>query len=243
MGTADQWEVGHDGLPEHRAQLLEGRGGPPGAHRRHGQVHRPALRRHLSGSFAKLGAVPGRRLRGLRPTPTRSTFHARARRRSTRPARGTSRSSSSQADFEHGRLPAAGARTPATPATSATTPTSRIGMNAATPNAEAARTFLSWVASGEFAELYANALPGFFSLSNSRVTLEDPLAAGVRRPGARRASRPSATRTRSSRAASRTSRTSCGASRRRSSTARLTPGDAAARDPGRPRKLVQAGRQ
>ncbi|MDT8857924.1 ABC transporter substrate-binding protein [Paracoccaceae bacterium Fryx2] len=51
-----------------------------------------------------------------------------------------------------------------------------IGMNAATPNAEAAKTFLNWVGSTEFAALYANALPGFFPLSNEPVTLEDPLA-------------------------------------------------------------------
>jgi raffinose/stachyose/melibiose transport system substrate-binding protein len=52
-----------------------------------------------------------------------------------------------------------------------------IGMNAATPNAEAAQTFLSWVASAEFATLYSNALPGFFSLSSEPVVVEDPVAA------------------------------------------------------------------
>ena len=51
-----------------------------------------------------------------------------------------------------------------------------IGLNAASANAEAARTFLEWVASEEFANIYANALPGFFSLSNFDVTLEDALA-------------------------------------------------------------------
>ena len=51
-----------------------------------------------------------------------------------------------------------------------------IGMNAKTENAEAAKTFLNWVASAEFASLYANALPGFFPLSNDPVELEDPLA-------------------------------------------------------------------
>jgi raffinose/stachyose/melibiose transport system substrate-binding protein len=51
-----------------------------------------------------------------------------------------------------------------------------MGMNAATKNPEAAKTFLSWVASPEFAALYANALPGFFSLSNQPVDLKDPLA-------------------------------------------------------------------
>lgn len=51
-----------------------------------------------------------------------------------------------------------------------------IGMNAKTPHAEAAKTFLNWVASPEFASLYANALPGFFPLSSEPVKLEDSLA-------------------------------------------------------------------
>ena len=51
-----------------------------------------------------------------------------------------------------------------------------MGLNAASPNAEAARTFLEWVGSQEFAGIYANALPGFFPLLNAEVTLEDPLA-------------------------------------------------------------------
>ncbi|WP_278923734.1 MULTISPECIES: ABC transporter substrate-binding protein [Pseudophaeobacter] len=51
-----------------------------------------------------------------------------------------------------------------------------IGMNAATPNPEAAKTFLNWVASSEFSTIFANALPGFFPLSSAPVTVEDPLA-------------------------------------------------------------------
>ncbi|WP_341212759.1 ABC transporter substrate-binding protein [uncultured Limimaricola sp.] len=51
-----------------------------------------------------------------------------------------------------------------------------IGMNAATEHPDEARTFLNWVASSEFATLYANALPGFFPLSQAPVEIEDPLA-------------------------------------------------------------------
>jgi raffinose/stachyose/melibiose transport system substrate-binding protein len=51
-----------------------------------------------------------------------------------------------------------------------------IGMNAASPNAEAAKVFLDWVGSPEFATLYANALPGFFSLNSTPVEMQDPLA-------------------------------------------------------------------
>lgn len=51
-----------------------------------------------------------------------------------------------------------------------------LGLNAASPNADAARTFLEWVGSPEFAALYANALPGFFSLNATPVEMVDPLA-------------------------------------------------------------------
>ncbi|ASY58867.1 ABC transporter substrate-binding protein [Sinorhizobium sp. CCBAU 05631] len=51
-----------------------------------------------------------------------------------------------------------------------------IGLNAKSPNADAAKTFLTWVASPEFAEIYANALPGFFSLNSTAVKMTDPLA-------------------------------------------------------------------
>ncbi|TCN24783.1 ABC transporter substrate-binding protein [Sinorhizobium americanum] len=51
-----------------------------------------------------------------------------------------------------------------------------IGLNPKSPNAEAAKMFLTWVASPEFADIYANALPGFFSLNSTAVKMTDPLA-------------------------------------------------------------------
>ena len=51
-----------------------------------------------------------------------------------------------------------------------------IGMNAATKHPEEAKAFLEWVGSSEFAALYANALPGFFSLNSAPVEMADPLA-------------------------------------------------------------------
>lgn len=51
-----------------------------------------------------------------------------------------------------------------------------MGVNAASPNQEAAMTFLEWMTSQEFAELYSNQLPGFFTLSDHSITLEDPIA-------------------------------------------------------------------
>jgi raffinose/stachyose/melibiose transport system substrate-binding protein len=51
-----------------------------------------------------------------------------------------------------------------------------MGLNAHSKNEAAAKTFLTWVASSEFGSLYANALPGFFSLQTKPVALNDPLA-------------------------------------------------------------------
>lgn len=51
-----------------------------------------------------------------------------------------------------------------------------MGLNAASDNKEAARKFLEWMTTPEFAELYSNALPGFFSLSDHDITLENELA-------------------------------------------------------------------
>ena len=51
-----------------------------------------------------------------------------------------------------------------------------LGMNAKTANPEAAQAFLNWVGSADFASMYANALPGFFSLSNHEIAMDDPLA-------------------------------------------------------------------
>lgn len=51
-----------------------------------------------------------------------------------------------------------------------------LGMNAKTQHPAEAKAFLEWVASDEFATLYSNALPGFYSLSNNPVTIQDPVA-------------------------------------------------------------------
>ncbi len=51
-----------------------------------------------------------------------------------------------------------------------------IGLNAASPNKDAAMKFLSFVASSEFGTIEANALPGFYPLSKEAVTINDPLA-------------------------------------------------------------------
>lgn len=51
-----------------------------------------------------------------------------------------------------------------------------MGMNAKSAHPEEAKKFLEWVGSSEFADLYANSLPGFFSLNSTPVAMTDPLA-------------------------------------------------------------------
>jgi raffinose/stachyose/melibiose transport system substrate-binding protein len=56
-----------------------------------------------------------------------------------------------------------------------------LGMNANSGEAEqeAARTFLEWVAGPEFAGLYTNLQPGFFSLSDYPISIDNPVAAAM----------------------------------------------------------------
>ncbi len=51
-----------------------------------------------------------------------------------------------------------------------------IGMNAKSANAADAKTFLDWVGSEEFANIFANSLPGFFPLSSAPVKISDDVA-------------------------------------------------------------------
>lgn len=51
-----------------------------------------------------------------------------------------------------------------------------IGMNAATKNADAAKTFLQWLETGKFAEEFGNDVPGFFGVSKNTPALKDPVA-------------------------------------------------------------------
>lgn len=51
-----------------------------------------------------------------------------------------------------------------------------FGLNAASKNQAAAKTFLNWMAGPDFARLYANALPGFYPLANVSYQVKDPVA-------------------------------------------------------------------
>ncbi len=52
-----------------------------------------------------------------------------------------------------------------------------MGVNAASPNKEAAKKFLEWMTTPEFAKLLANQLPGFFPISNNPPAPDNPHAA------------------------------------------------------------------
>ncbi|MCC7207929.1 MAG: carbohydrate ABC transporter substrate-binding protein [Anaerolineae bacterium] len=50
-----------------------------------------------------------------------------------------------------------------------------VGMNTATQHPDEARTFLEWVTTAQFAELFMNQQPGFFSLSDHEVSVDNEL--------------------------------------------------------------------
>jgi raffinose/stachyose/melibiose transport system substrate-binding protein len=52
-----------------------------------------------------------------------------------------------------------------------------MSLNSDEAKQEAARTFLTWLAGPEFAALYTNEQPGFFSLSGYPISIENPVAA------------------------------------------------------------------
>lgn len=80
-----------------------------------------------------------------------------------------------QGEFEFGAFPPPVAKA-GDPCFISDHPDTAIGLNAKSPNQDAAKIFLSWVASPEFAEIYANAIPGFFPLSSTPVEISNPVA-------------------------------------------------------------------
>jgi raffinose/stachyose/melibiose transport system substrate-binding protein len=55
-------------------------------------------------------------------------------------------------------------------------PDMAIGINKASKHKDAAKVFLTWLASPEFQEIYVNEAPGFFAMSNQPVTYKNELA-------------------------------------------------------------------
>lgn len=51
-----------------------------------------------------------------------------------------------------------------------------IGINSASPNKDDAETFLNWVSSKQFAQIFASGLPGYFPLASHPVEFQEPLS-------------------------------------------------------------------
>jgi raffinose/stachyose/melibiose transport system substrate-binding protein len=51
-----------------------------------------------------------------------------------------------------------------------------MGINSKSPNKADAKVFLEWLASKDFADLYTNKVTGFFSLSNHKIEVKNPVA-------------------------------------------------------------------
>ena len=174
MGTADQWEAATMGFQNIGPDYWKGETGRHGSDRRQGEVHRPAICRGVQGARL-LGALHGQRLPGAEISRQPEPVLARQ-------GRDLSGRLVGHLDLPQGRavpdrrVPAAAARRRYDCYISDHTDIG-MGVNAASKNKEDAKKFLEWLATPEFAELYANALPGFFPLSKAPVTVKDPLAA------------------------------------------------------------------
>jgi len=55
-------------------------------------------------------------------------------------------------------------------------PDQGVGLNADSKNKDAAKTFLSWLASSDFQSIYVDKVPGFFSMGSEPVTYTNALA-------------------------------------------------------------------
>ncbi|MDB5524026.1 MAG: hypothetical protein JWM58_1789 [Rhizobium sp.] len=55
-------------------------------------------------------------------------------------------------------------------------PDMAIGINSKSAHMDAAKTFVNWLAGPEFQELYVNEAPGFFAMSDQKVTYKNALA-------------------------------------------------------------------
>jgi len=51
-----------------------------------------------------------------------------------------------------------------------------FGINSASPNQAEAKKLLTWFTTKEFAQAYANGLPGFFPLSKEKISIDNPMA-------------------------------------------------------------------
>ena len=174
MGTKDQWEAATMGYQNIGPNYWKGEEGRLALIAGTEKLTDP----QWVAPFSEAGQVeglPGRRLRGADLSRTARTCSRSAAPRSTRPVRGKSPASTTQADFKMGAFP------PPVPKAGDTCYISDhtdigMGMNAKLEASEAAKKFLQLGRLAGIRQIYANALPGFFPLTNDTVTMKDPLA-------------------------------------------------------------------
>ena len=202
----------HDGLPEHRPELLAGRGRPPGADRRQGEVHRSALCRHLQGSWRAWAPYMGDGYQAQKYPDSQNLFTLG--RAAIYPAGSWDIPLfEQQAKFKMGAFPPPVPR-PATHCYISDHTDIAMGLNAGRKNpAEARRRSSTGWPRRSSPTLYSQrAARLLHAVEQPRSTLKDPLAQEFAELAQHLQDRPSATPTRSCRAARRTWRTSCGAS-------------------------------
>ena len=170
VSGSESWVASRARFPEHRPQLLEGEGWSIGVDRGQERFNNPqyvkvfeelARWRDYLGEGARAATTPPptscsprARLPSMRRDPGRLPLHRQGGLRCHAPARGKAGDGCFFTD--HTDI--------------------GMGMNPASKNKEAAMTFLQWLTTPQFAELYTNSLPGFFSLSNHFFEATNPAA-------------------------------------------------------------------
>lgn len=173
MGTADQWEAATMGFQNIGPNYWKGEEGRLALIQGKGKMTDAAYIKTFQ-ELAKWGAYLGRGFKAQKYPDSQNLFSLG--RAAIYPAGSWDISTfKSQADFEFGAFPPPVAADGDTCYISDHTDIA-LGINKASPNKEAAQKFLSWMTTADFAKIYANQLPGFFSLSDHKVTLEDPVA-------------------------------------------------------------------
>lgn len=173
MGTSDQWEAATMGFQNIGPNYWDGEAGRKALLDGSGKLSDPAYVKTLE-SLAKWAPYMGKGYKAQKYSDSQNLFSLG--RAAIYPAGSWDITTfNNQAEFEMGAFP------PPVPEGADKCVISdhtdiALGINAASKNTADAKVFVNWVASAEFADIYSNALPGFFSLSNAKVSLSDPLA-------------------------------------------------------------------
>lgn len=173
MGTADQWEAATMGFQNIGPNYWKGEAGRKALLNGDAKLTDSAYVKTWE-ELAKWGPYLGRGYQAQKYSDSQNLFTLG--RAAIYPAGSWDiQTFNNQADFEFGAFKPPVAKAGDTCYISDHTDIG-IGINAHSANQEEARVLLNWMASAEFASLFANAVPGFFPLSNHKVALKDPVA-------------------------------------------------------------------